>query len=986
MVADSCASASSGFARIGRACWLLCTLSTLLLPVRLPSQEPPSVVEAARAQVNAGRYAEAEQALRRSLSELESSSSPNELAMAGVLDLLIEALWRSGQAGDPQILGYGERAIEIKQRVLGPESEGVAFSHDNLGVALFVGGDYAAAQLHMERALELLSQDNALERAKVFSHLGPLHQSLGSYSRALGYYDEAARLFEQELGEEHRNVGMTLNNLATLLKDIGAYERALPLYERSLAIVEKTLGSAHPFVGIGLNNLGELHHRLGQLDRAGEHYRGAIAAKEAVLGASHPSVAISLVNLAELLLQSGEAAAAEPLLERALAIHRQAHPVPELAIALSALADVKLIDGDPAAARALVEEALALRRDLLGASHPLVAQNHDQLARARLLAGDLQGAREQAHLAESLSREHLRLTARGLQERYALSYAERRSGSLDLLLSLARSSPDPARLWDAVVRSRALVLDEMTVRHRIANTAADQETRTALASYRQVSERLAQLHVRGPGSLPIDRHRSLVSVASSELEQVERQLAARSPLFASGLAQSALSFEQVRARLPLRTGLVGYWRYREVSAGSARLSTYRRGFEARDGDSAGFAYLAFVLTGSDEEPMAVRLGSARSIEDAVRRWRQRIVEPAQQHDRDQVEELYLSAALDLRQRVWDPIEPLLEEMDRVLVVPDGALHLVNLGTLPRDQGGYLVETERQLHYLSTERDVARTAVSPARELGGRLLALGGPDFDGDPGSAGSEDGVVRTTVLRIADRVGELFRGDLDCAALSERRFATLPEAAREAREIGDLWNGSGADSAEVTTLSGSRATELAVRRRLGEHDALHFATHAFFAGSQCSPGGSLAANPLLYSGLVLAGANRRSESERGDADGVLTAQEIATLDLSAVDWVVLSACDTGIGQIRPGEGVFGLRRAFQIAGAGTVIMSLWSVRDADARSWMGELYRARLTGGRSTAAAIRAASVAVLKQRRAERLSTHPFYWGAFVGTGDWR
>ena len=144
--------------------------------------------------------------------------------------------------------------------------------------------------------------------------------------------------------------------------------------------------------------------------------------------------------------------------------------------------------------------------------------------------------------------------------------------------------------------------------------------------------------------------------------------------------------------------------------------------------------------------------------------------------------------------------------------------------------------------------------------------------------------------------------------------------------------------------------------------------------------------NPLLLSGLALAGANRRAAAAANEDDGILTAEEVASLNLSGVEWAVLSACDTGLGEIKAGEGVFGLRRAFQIAGARTVIMSLWSVEDRAAMTWMRALYEGRLARKLDTAAAVREASLTVLRQRRARGQSTHPFYWAGFVASGDWR
>jgi CHAT domain-containing protein len=138
--------------------------------------------------------------------------------------------------------------------------------------------------------------------------------------------------------------------------------------------------------------------------------------------------------------------------------------------------------------------------------------------------------------------------------------------------------------------------------------------------------------------------------------------------------------------------------------------------------------------------------------------------------------------------------------------------------------------------------------------------------------------------------------------------------------------------------------------------------------------------------GLAFAGANNRTAVRSNQDDGILTGEEVAALNLQGTEWVVLSACDTGLGEVKAGEGVFGLRRAFQIAGARTVIMSLWSVDDQAARAWMHALYQGRLQKHLTTADAVHAASVAVLQDRRSKGQSTHPFYWAAFVAAGDWR
>lgn len=146
------------------------------------------------------------------------------------------------------------------------------------------------------------------------------------------------------------------------------------------------------------------------------------------------------------------------------------------------------------------------------------------------------------------------------------------------------------------------------------------------------------------------------------------------------------------------------------------------------------------------------------------------------------------------------------------------------------------------------------------------------------------------------------------------------------------------------------------------------------------------AENPLLFSGIALAGANRRQSLSSDAPDGIVTAEEIGAMDLQGVEWAVLSACESGLGKLLAGEGVFGLRRAFQAAGARTVIMSLWPVDDAATGQWMLSLYRKRFSERATTAESVRAANLEPLRARRARGLSAHPFYWGGFIAAGDWR
>jgi CHAT domain-containing protein len=579
-------------------------------------------------------------------------------------------------------------------------------------------------------------------------------------------------------------------------------------------------------------------------------------------------------------------------------------------------------------------------------------------------------------------------------------------------------------VWDAVIASRAIVLDEVASRHGRIAAVARLAQRSA-----EAASRLADLTVRGPGDASSAEHENRLRAARLEKERADQALALATAGLEDPRRPTTRGVRGISTVLPIRGALVAYLLYDRE---------FPRPPGERDDSSpiaAVSSYAAFVVRAGLRDPRLVPLGAAADIDAAIDRWRQSIVPGSTWSS--------AGAALDdstageaLRRDVWDPIAAALgDDVERVIVVPDGALNLVNLAALPTGESRYLVESGPLFHYASAERDLYHARRE--RPSGQGLLALGGASFDETSLFASLRTGSGNTDdVIRVASATA--YRGQRSsCADFQSMEFESLPGTVGEIDEIVELWrtvHGIGGDSPGTTDaadgtrfeqLSGAAANETAFKELAPRCRMLHVATHGFFLGGRCASvmepsrgigglaaapppaGGSSAVqpttpeepsrqereaepvvreNPLLLSGLALAGANHRSAAGPDEEDGILTAEEIAALDLSGVEWAVLSACDTGVGDIRAGEGVFGLRRAFQVAGARTLIISLWSVDDESTRAWMTALYDARLGRRLDTAEAAREASLAVLEERRGAGHSTSPFFWAGFVAAGDWR
>jgi CHAT domain-containing protein/tetratricopeptide (TPR) repeat protein len=896
----------------------------------------------------------------RSIRAGTKGASPN----VPFLDLHGDLLYLSGDIGGAR--RAWSDGLALAEQTLDLEHPALALFLRKLAAASDAFGNRTDARALLDRALKIGTRRLPPCHPEI---AGLLNDSAQSAQRD-GDFAQAKDLFQRQLKtleKCHTNANWTataLHNYAGLFLEMGDLAEAERLHSRAVQAWSTGLGPHHPYVARGLDSLAEVVASRGQPGRARLLYQRALTIRRGQ-GHERPEVAWTLTNLARTLVDLGNLQLARRRVEEAIAIYRKSGAFDEpdhLARALELHGAIQSRQGSVAEAPQTLTAALAERERIHGPSHPLVAQSRAMLAGAQFLAGTPDLALASSLDAERVGRDHLRFTVRFLSERQALVYADKRPRGLDLALSVAAagftSSADA--VFDALIRSRGLVLEELAVRARAVDAPQGETAASARIALR-ARQRYANLLVR---SLKEPVSRTVLDEARAEKELAEEALARESVVARVELSRARFGLQDLRRLLPPGAALVSFVIYdrsrlppKTSAAGSPRVVR---------------SYAAFVQR-ADGGAHFVRLGTAAFIDASVAAWRQELAVGA-------TESAYKVAAARLRGVVWDPLETHVAGATRVFIVPDGLLNVVNIASLTGRDGRFLIERGPVIHYLSTERDLdGADAAAP----GSGLLAVGGAAFDP----------VGQVTARSAAARAG--------CDEFGQVRFENLPGTSREVDDIRRLWPSR--DSGAITVLSGAAATESAVKGALPGRRVVHLATHGFFSHGECrTPAGNVrgvgglvvvsrarhdrAENPLLLAGLALAGANRRNPKTTDQDDGMLTAEEVASLDLRGTEWAVLSACDTGLGEIKAGEGVFGLRRAFQIAGARTVIMSLWSVDDQVTRSWMRALYDGRLNKNLSTADAVRQASLTVLQDRRARGLSAHPFYWSAFIAAGDWR
>lgn len=876
----------------------------------------------------AGRYPEAESRLQEALAIWRTELGDRHPTVSNGL---------SGLALLYRVQGRHDEAEPLYQEVLAIDRENLGETHPdvaqnlrNLADLYYFQGRYGEAEPLYEEALSIRRRLNGDRHPDVAISL----HDLARVSRVLGRYDEAERLMQEALSiyreqfdRLHPNIANGLNDLASVYVDQGRYHEAESLLQQSLALKREALGNRHLSVSNGANNLAVLYGHRGRYDEAKQLYEEALSIRREQLGDRHQAVAQSLNNLASIL-------------------HAQGRYGESISRA---------------------QEGLDIRRERLGNRSPVVAQSLVNLSKSYLAqdttAPAITTLREGLEIEEWNLDLNLATLTEAQRQAYAVTLADTTHRAISLHLQAAPTSADAAHLaLTTLLRRKGRILEAGTQslnRLRQNLTPEDQATLDRLT---QTQQQLATFIFNPADAMSPDQYRARLTELETIVNQLESTLTRRSAAFRA--TATPVDVAAVQAQIPHDGVLMEYVRYRPFDASDARNPW---------GANRYATYLLFP----DGRLEAVDLGDAAAIDASVQSFIRLLQDRRtnfQSQDTnvgiwiasDQVE----TVTQDIRSLLLDPIAEYVGDRQHLLISPDSQLNRLPFEALQTDDGRYLVE-QYQISYLNSGRDLLKfevTEPSPAP-----AVVLANPDYETAPVADARDGARPRSTEL-------------------SQMRFGALPGTAREAEALRQLLP-------NATILVEQQATEQALKQ-VDAPRILHIATHGFFLEDQAIArpnrdlGVSLAdasgipalppvdltvENPLLRSGLALAGFNPRRS---GGEDGVFTALEATNLNLYGTQLVVLSACDTGLGDIANGEGVYGLRRAFDIAGAETQLMSLWRVSDEVTQTLMTRYYE-NLTSGLGRSKALREVQLAMIRESNEY---SHPYYWASFILAGDWR
>ena len=790
----------------------------------------------------------------------------------------------------------------------------------NQGLLYATMGRFTQAEAFTLEALDLRKEklgDKNVGVASSLNNYGVLRYNLARYNESEQDLTQALSILETNNAREAMPYAIVLNNQAMLFQTVGRYTEAEEVLKKAIVIAEKLQSKKSRNHLKFLSNLALLYQQMGKYNEAESIYLGM----EKRLGKSDADYASMLNNLAALYMITGKEDKAEEPLKRSMTIYKSSfgEDNPAYAKSTNDLGVYYRYKGRYAEAQPLLDKAVAIREKTLGTNHPSYVQSQEELAILFWKQKKWETAYMRYRDVMDKSVDFVNHYFPPMSEAEKTKYWDVLSSRFERFKNFAvechlENEHVLEDLFDYQLATKALLLNSTNKIKQSIFTSGNAELINDYISWLDQKERLARLYAYSKEELKIQK----INLDSLEraANLMERKLSERSADFNSGYSAQKISYKQVQSLLGESDALVEIIRIRSF------IESFTN--EAK--------YAMLVLTKNSLPPKLVVLPNGQQLETRYAKFYKNAIQ-------QKMEDEY---SYD---QYWASLEPELSGKKLIYISPDGVYNQINLNTLRRSGGDYFIN-RFDLVVLGNSKDLIEIKKRKQSTSKQTALLEGFPDYGG-------------TAV-------------------------AQLPGTKVEIEGITKVLKASGYT---VTSFMQKTATEASIKR-VKAPSLLHVATHGYFLEDVSSHNGTAFGinlenandNPLLRSGLLFAGAGQTASGVMPDLEsndnGVLTAYEAMNLNLQGTDLVVLSACETGLGDVKAGEGVYGLQRSFLVAGAEAIILSLWKVDDAATQTLMTNFYTNWLKL-RDKQKAFKQAQLQLMTKYK------EPYYWGAFVMMG---
>lgn len=902
----------------------------------------------------------AEKALAEALKNPEGKDHPNYVISLYNLGVLFTRVSRYNDA-EPLF-------IEVREKIkpfLNEESIDYAVVGEGLAELYLKTDEYEKARLivmHSKNVVEkILGKEHPLY-ASFLIQLARVYLGTGQYGLAEPLYIEAKNIRKKSPGETSSEYAASLINLGIFYKIVNQYDKAELLFTQGEEIFRKVLGENHPDYASCLNALASLYKEKGNYIKAEDYLIAAKDIWEKVLGDNHPDYAISLNNLAELYRLLKQYEKAEPLYLKSLEIKKQTFGENNIsyAISLNNLAALNEEMENFFQAESLYIRAKEIRKHFLGENHPDYAISLDNIAGVYMAQGLCEKAgplliESRKIIEQNINKTFLTLSEKEREFFLKWSFDNVASKPNSLLMTCKPVTGIQKSNFNQLLFIKSLML--LNAKHMIeaSRISQDDKVKKHFTEWLNNKKILAKQY-----SLPVQERLKNLDSIETNTETREKELIRTSAGFFNQQQEMNITEVNVKEKLEKDEAAIEFVRFRLYNI----MLT----------DS--IMYAAYILSKKDSIPLFVPLCEEKQLQILFDRAGATATNMVSSFYRGTELKSKTSATAlgkELYQFIWQPLEPYLKGIKKISYSPAGKLYGIAFHALPVDNTTILMDKYQLQQYTST-RQVALRKDSKGTTKPQSITLFGDASFTMDSSALVKQKTGVENVSTNIYTPPNKGTRGGI---------WTNLPGTAREVNKIRDLFSQYKISTKSVTQTEASEENLKALSGNSPQ--ILHIATHGFFLPEPEKKGkgtrGSneniytLAEDPLLRSGLILSGGNYAWSGKtpiEGIEDGIATAYEISQLDLSNTELVVLSACETALGDVKGSEGVFGLQRAFKMAGVKKMIVSLWQVPDKETAELMTSFYNYWLKG--------RSISEAFAKAQSDMRKKYSPFYWAAFV------
>jgi Flp pilus assembly protein TadD len=914
--------------------------------------------------INRGEYAKAEKYCQKAKIIGRKTFGKKNPSYAGTL---INLGMVYGNMGDyAKAEKYCLEAEAIMEKGRGNKHRNYFLSLNNLGVVYRIMGNYAKAEkycLEAEAIIEKRRGKKHPDYALSLYNMGVLYSNMGDHAKAEGYFLEAKAVREEALGKEHPSYADSLISLGSLYRDIGYYTKAEKYCLEAETIIEKRRGKKHPDYALSLNNLGALYRDKRKYEEAEKNLLEAKDIREKALGKEHPNYASTLNSLGVLYHDMGDYTnytkaesyylEAKTIFEKTLG---KEHP--DYASSLNNLGTLYSDMSDYAKAEKYYLNAKTIFEKALGKEHLSFITSLDNLFMLYLATKEYKQALSIRKEAYQLNTNLINRVFSSFSEKERETYWNRRSSSFDISYSLSHFHDVPeshALNYDNALFSKGLLL-------RTANAIRDSIYSSGdeglIKQYKELISLRQQIGVLRQREGADERYIHKLERKADDLDKYLTQASVAYMVANKELkAYLALGWEKVRNSLDPGEAAIEF----------VSFNLYDKKWTGK------IMYAALILRSGMEAPVWVNLCEETGLAEFFRKLDGK-------KPQEQARILYEEDGLTLYALVWQHLEKILEGAKTVYYSPSGLLHKLSFNAIPTKEGA-LLSSVYDLNLVSSTREIARRK-SKAPEKPGSAALYGGLVYDIDTDETKQESQPDKNQETQIRSMPPEdIMRGcPFEYSEGSSEECLFIKHWFKEYEIPADLY----------TEESGNKESFMKLPEKKPKPGVIHMATHGFFWDDieknyeemerleRLGGGKKALEDPLMRSGLALSGANNgwKNKALEGIENGILFAGDITNINLVGTELVVLSACETGLGVVNNMEGVFGLQRAFKLAGVETIVMSLWKVDDKATMKLMTWFYENWLSGRKSKQEAFKEAQ-GLLRETKGY---SSPYYWAAFV------